>query len=194
MSHFSSTTALIVVDVQNDFADPAGSLFVPTAPDILPFINATIAAADEAGAIVVRTQDWHPEVTPHFQSSGGIWPEHCIGGTWGAEFHADLIASGPIIRKGVAGEDGYSGFTVRDPETGVESPTELRALLDEAGIRGIVVVGLATDYCVKATAIDGANIGLETTVLADGVGAVNLAAGDGARAIAAMVLAGCTIA
>ncbi len=194
MTRFSPTTALIVVDVQNDFADPQGTLFVPTAPDVLPFINTTIAEAVDAGAMVVRTQDWHPEVTPHFASSGGLWPEHCINGTWGAEFHPDLVASGPVIRKGVEGEDGYSGFTVRDPVSGVETPTELRALLDDAGITQIVVVGLATDYCVKATAIDGATLGFDTTVLADGIGAVNLLAGDGARAVAAMVQAGCTVA
>lgn len=194
MTRFSPTTALIVVDIQNDFADPQGSLFVPTAPDVLPFINTTIAEAVAAGATVVRTQDWHPEVTPHFASSGGLWPEHCINGTWGAEFHPNLVASGPVIRKGVEGEDGYSGFTVRDPVSGVETPTELRALLDDAGITQIVVVGLATDYCVKATAIDGATLGFDTTVLADGIGAVNLLAGDGARAVAAMVEAGCTVA
>lgn len=194
MSRFRSATALIVVDVQNDFADPAGTLFVPTAPDVLPFINATIAEAAGGGATVVRTQDWHPEMTPHFASSGGIWPEHCIGGTWGAEFHPDLVASGPIVRKGVEGEDGYSGFTVRDPKSGVESPTELRALLEEAGITEVFIVGLATDYCVKATAVDAATLGFETTVLADGIGAVNLIAGDGARAVAVMVNAGCTIA
>lgn len=194
MTQFTPATALIIVDVQNDFADPAGTLFVPTAPNILPYINATVVEAEAAGATVVRTQDWHPEVTPHFASSGGIWPEHCIGGTWGAEFHPDLVASGPVVRKGVEGEDGYSGFTVRDPETGVASPTELNALLQDAGITRIVVVGLATDYCVKATAIDGAELGFETFVLADGIGAVNLEAGDGARAVAAMVHAGCTIA
>jgi nicotinamidase/pyrazinamidase len=190
---FSPTTALIVVDVQNDFAHQDGSLFVAGAPDALPFINETISNAATAGALVVRTQDWHPAVTPHFASSGGIWPEHCVGGTWGAEFHQDLGASGPVVRKGVGGEDGYSGFTVRNPESGEETATELAQILREASITTIVVLGLATDYCVAATAIDGAKLGFATTVLADGVRAVNLSAGDGARAIAAMVGAGVTI-
>jgi nicotinamidase/pyrazinamidase len=84
---FTPTTALIVVDVQNDFAHPEGSLFVSGAPVILPFINDTVAQAANAGSLVVRTQDWHPPETPHFASSGGIWPDHCVGGTWGADFH-----------------------------------------------------------------------------------------------------------
>jgi nicotinamidase/pyrazinamidase len=97
------------------------------------------------------------------------------------------------VRKGVGGEDGYSGFTVRNPESGEETATELAQILREASITTIVVLGLATDYCVAATAIDGAKLGFATTVLADGVRAVNLSAGDGARAIAAMVGAGVTI-
>lgn len=190
MIEFTPTTALIVVDVQNDFADPDGSLFVSGAPEILAFINDTVAQAAEAGSLVVRTQDWHPAATPHFASSGGIWPDHCVGGTWGAEFHEDLVATGPVVRKGVGGEDGYSGFTVQHPESGETAPTELEGLLRDAGITDIVVVGLATDYCVVATAVDGTELGFTTTVLADGISAVNLSPGDGARAIARMIAAG----
>ena len=193
MIDFSPTTALIVVDVQNDFAHPDGSLFVSGAPFVMPFINETVADAVSAGALVVRTQDWHPSQTPHFASSGGIWPDHCVGGTWGAEFHDDLVASGPVVRKGVGGEDGYSGFTVQHPETGETSSTDLEDLMRDAGITDIVVVGLATDYCVVATAVDGANLGLATTVLADGISAVNLSPGDGARAIARMIAAGAVV-
>ena len=174
MTEFSDTTALIVVDVQNDFAHPDGSLFVTGAPAVMDFINNTIRQASDAGALVVRTQDWHPEVTPHFASSGGIWPDHCVAGTWGAEFHDDLVESGTVVRKGVGGEDGYSGFTVRDPETGDETPPELASLLHEHGVTDIRVLGLATDYCVAATAIDSARLGFTTTVLADGIAAVNL--------------------
>ena len=193
MSGFAANTALIVVDVQNDFAHPDGSLFVQGAPAVLPFINATIAEATSAGSSVIRTQDWHPAATPHFASSGGLWPDHCVAGTWGAEFHEDLNADGPVVRKGVGGEDGYSGFTVRHPESGAETPTELASLLRDNGVTDIVVIGLATDYCVAATAVDSARLGFTTTVLADGISAVNLRQGDGARAIAAMIEAGAAV-
>ena len=181
---------MIVVDVQNDFADPAGSLSVRGAPSILPTINAEIVAATAAGAFVVYTQDWHPESTPHFARDGGIWPVHCVAGTWGAELHPTLVVDGPRIRKGSNGEDGYSGFTMRDPLTGATTPTELESLLREHGVVRLAVCGLATDYCVKATALDGVRLGFETGVLADAVRAVDLAPGDGDRALAEMAAGG----
>jgi nicotinamidase/pyrazinamidase len=190
---YGPTTALIVVDVQNDFADPAGSLAVSGGEDAIPFINEQVAAAEEAGALVVYTQDWHPPDTPHFAKDGGIWPVHCVNATWGAELHPSLQVAGPTVRKGSGGEDGYSGFTVRDPDTGATTPTELGELLRSRGIASIVVVGLATDYCVAATACDGVAAGFAAEVLADGIRAVNLQPGDGARAIAAMVAAGVSV-
>jgi nicotinamidase/pyrazinamidase len=190
MSRYDTRTALIVVDVQNDFADPDGNLYVTGGDRAIPFINDEIAAAREAGATVVYTQDWHPESTPHFQKDGGVWPVHCVGGTDGAEFHPDLEVAGETIRKGTGGEDGYSGFTMRDPETGEESPTGLEALLRDAGAERVVVVGLATDHCVKATALDAVAAGFDTTLLADGVRAVNMEPGDGLRAAVAMAEAG----
>ncbi len=194
MTPYGPGTALIIVDVQNDFADPAGSLFVPTAPGVLPFINDQAHAAREAGSPVVRTQDWHPPSTPHFIDDGGIWPVHCVADTWGAAFHPDLHADGPVVRKGVDGGDGYSGFTVRDPESGDVESTDLHRLLADRDITDVRVCGLATDYCVKETALDAVRLGYRTTVLADGIGAVDLRSGDGARAIAAMVEAGVTVA
>ena len=191
---YDPATALIVVDVQNDFADPEGSLYVSGGEDVVPFLNEQIAAARAGGAEVVYTQDWHPPATPHFAKDGGIWPVHCVAGTWGAQFHPDLEVDGPIVRKGTEGEDGYSGFTVRDPETGERTPTELADLLAERRIERIVVAGLATDYCVKETAVDGADAGFTTSLLADGIRAVNLSPGDGARAVAAMASAGVTVA
>jgi nicotinamidase/pyrazinamidase len=184
---YSPTIALIVVDVQNDFADPDGSLYVAGGETTVSFINEQIAMAAAAGATVVYTRDWHPESTPHFAKDGGIWPVHCVGETWGAEFHPDLSVSGGEVKKGTSGEDGYSGFTVRDAETGGESSTGLEGLLRHAGVTDVVVLGLATDYCVKETALDAARLGFSTTVLADGIRAVNLSPGDGARAIAEMV-------
>ncbi|MEN8112873.1 MAG: isochorismatase family protein [Actinomycetota bacterium] len=183
---YAPSAALIVVDVQNDFADPDGSLYVSGGGDTVPFINDQIETAKAAGATVVYTRDWHPEATPHFAKDGGIWPVHCVGDTWGSEFHPGLVVDGIEVKKGIGGEDGYSGFTVRDPVSGEESPTGLADQLQEAGIADVVVVGLATDYCVKETALDAARLGFTTTLLADGIRAVNLSPGDGARAIAAM--------
>jgi len=187
---YDSRTALVVVDLQNDFADPAGSLSVSGGDAIVPVVNAEIEAAQKAGALVARTQDWHPPSTPHFQKDGGIWPVHCVHDTWGAELHPGLVADGPVVRKGANGEDGYSGFTMRDPVSGETIPTELEALLRERGVERVVVCGLATDYCVKATALDAIRLGFETSVLAEAIRAVDLQPGDGARAIEEMAAAG----
>lgn len=190
---YSDSSALIVVDVQNDFADPVGSLYVEGAEEAIPAINAEIEEAAGRGATVVYTQDWHPEVTPHFQKYGGIWPVHCVAGTKGADFHPDLdvIDDAMIIRKGVGGEDGYSAFNLRDPDTGEVTPTGLVERLKD--IDEVAVVGLALDYCVKDTAVDAAGH-FDTTVLANGCRPVNLEPGDGARAVAEMVSAGVTVA
>jgi nicotinamidase/pyrazinamidase len=189
MADYDPTTALVVVDVQNDFADPAGSLAVERAGRILPRVNAYVERAIVGGALVVYTQDWHPESTPHFAKDGGIWPVHCVAGTWGAELHRDLIVKGPIIRKGSNGEDGYSGFTMRDPTSGEERPTELEALLRENGVERVVICGLATDYCVNATALDAQRLGFETEVPRGAIAAVDLQPGDGDRALGEMAAA-----
>lgn len=190
MTVHSPESCLIVVDFQNDFADPAGSLFVESAPRLIDFINDEAADASASGATVVRSQDWHPESTPHFAKDGGIWPVHCVAGSWGAEFHPDLRVEGPVVRKGVGGEDGYSAFSVRDPETGEASPTGLEQILKERGITHVVICGLATDYCVKETALHATLLGFATTLLADGIGPVDLRPGDGSRAIASMIASG----
>jgi nicotinamidase/pyrazinamidase len=192
VQRYSPTTALIVVDVQNDFADPAGSLSVTGGEAVIPTINAEIESATSAGAQVVATQDWHPESTPHFAKDGGIWPVHCVADTWGAALHPDLRLPGdaPRVHKGVNGEDGYSGFTMRDPTTGEQMPTELDGLLRDRKIEDVVVVGLATDYCVSATALDAARLGYRTSVLTDAIAAVDLQPGDGERALESMRGAG----
>ena len=192
-SRYNSSTALIVVDVQNDFADPEGSLFVKGADAVVRMVNGECRQATEAGALVVYSQDWHPESTPHFKKDGGIWPVHCVGGTWGAEFHSELDVVGPAVRKGTGGEDGYSAFSMKHPETGEKTTTELEALLRERGVTNVVVVGLATDYCVSATALDAAHLGFGTEVLQDAIAAVDLLPGDGDRARAAMAAAGCVL-
>jgi nicotinamidase/pyrazinamidase len=195
MQRYDADTALIVVDVQNDFADPAGGLSVAGGDRIIPTVNREIEMAANNGATVAFTQDWHPEHTPHFAQNGGIWPVHCVAETWGAAFHPDLSvpADAPRIRKGANGEDGYSGFTMRDPVSEETIPTELEALLRERAIGRVVVVGLATDYCVMATALDAARLGFKTSVLTDAIAAVELQPGDGERAIEAMRDAGVTM-
>ena len=196
MPGYDERTALVVVDLQNDFADPAGGLSVAGGDAIVPLVNAHVREAADSGALVVATQDWHPESTPHFAKDGGIWPVHCVGGTWGAELHPafELPAEAPRVRKGSNGEDGYSGFTMRDPTTGEEIPTELEALLRQRGVERVVVCGLATDYCVKATALDAARLGFETVLLGEAVAAVNLEPGDGDRALDELRAAGVSLA
>jgi nicotinamidase/pyrazinamidase len=193
MQPFDPRTALIVVDVQNDFAVAGGSLHVPHGEAVVAPIDALVTSALAEGGLVVYTQDWHPPVTPHFASSGGLWPDHCVQGTWGAEIHPGLRVRGPVVRKGSAGEDGYSGFTMRDPRSGDTMPTELDGLLRERGIERVVVTGLATDYCVKATALDARRLGYATTVPRSLIRAVDLTPGDGDRAIAEMTAAGAVI-
>jgi nicotinamidase/pyrazinamidase len=193
MLTYRASTALVVVDVQNDFADPAGSLSVPGGSEVVPVVNREVQSALEAGATIVYTQDWHPPDTSHFAKDGGIWPVHCVQGSWGADFHPDLRVEGPAVRKGSHGEDGYSGFTMRDPQTGETRPTELEGLLREREVERLVVVGLATDYCVKETALDGRRLGFATTVLADAIRAVDLQPGDGERALDELQAAGAEV-
>jgi nicotinamidase/pyrazinamidase len=193
MPVYGPSTALVIVDVQNDFADPAGGLSVAGGDRVVPVINAHLERAVEAGSVVVYTQDWHPPVTAHFAKDGGVWPVHCVAGTWGAELHPDLRVVGPVVRKGSDGEDGYSGFTMRDAQTGATLPTELDRLLRARGVEHVVIAGLATDYCVKATALDARRLGYTTVLLEDAVAAVDLAPGDGDRAIAEMVASGIVV-
>ncbi len=193
MTTFDERTALLVVDIQNDFADPSGTLSVDGGGVIVPRVNREIAEARAAGAFVVYTQDWHPPSTPHFFKDGGIWPEHCVRETWGAEFHPALDVEGEIVRKGVDGSDGYSGFSVRDPESGETSPTTLEALLRERGIKRSVICGLATDYCVVETVLDARTLGFPVDVIRDAIRAVDLDPGDGDRAIARMRNAGAEV-
>jgi len=193
MAGYGPRTALVVVDVQNDFADPNGSLYVRGGEEVVARVNEAVDAARAAGAPVVYTADWHPESTPHFKKDGGIWPVHCVGGSWGAEFHPGLTVEGPVVKKGTGGEDGYSGFSVRDPETGETGPTELERILRERDVEAVVIAGLATDYCVKETALDALRMGFGTTVLTEAIAAVDLEPGDGRRAIEAVRRAGATV-
>ena len=193
MSRYDRTTALVVVDVQNDFADPAGSLAVAGGEQVVQAANAEVAAATAAGAPVFYTQDWHPEDTPHFEKDGGAWPVHCVQDTWGAQLHPDLDVRGQVVRKGEHGEDGYSGFTMRDPISGDSVPTPLADHLRAAGVERLVVLGLATDYCVRATALDAREQGWPVTVPWSAVAAVDVQPGDGERTREELVAAGVTV-
>ncbi len=194
MSGYDDRTALVVVDVQNDFADPSGSLAVAGGEDVVEAVNAAIRAAGAAGALLVYTQDWHPEHTPHFARDGGVWPVHCVGGSWGAELHPRLeVVEGETIHKGVDGRDGYSAFSVRDPRSGETEPTQLERILRGRGIERVVIGGLATDYCVVETVLDARRLGLEADVLTDCIRAVDLEPGDGERALDRMREAGATL-
>ncbi len=181
MIDYGPEVALIVVDIQNDFADPQGSLYVHGGEAVVPVANREVRRARAAGSPVFYTQDWHPESTPHFQKDGGIWPVHCVAGTWGAEFHPDLDVEGEIIQKGADGEDGYSGFTVKDVASGELEATRLGSRLKELGVRRLAVLGLAGDYCVGDTALDGERLGFDVSVLPEGVRFVELNAGDTER-------------
>jgi nicotinamidase/pyrazinamidase len=193
VAEYDGRTALLVVDIQNDFADPEGSLYVTGGEDVVAVANDEIEAALQAGALVVYTQDWHPDATPHFKKDGGIWPVHCVKGSWGAEFHPGLHVKGDIVQKGTGGEDGYSGFTVREPTSGEKHPTALEPLLRKHEIERVVVAGLATDYCVRETALDALRKGFETVVLADATRPVELDPGDGERAFEDIRRSGGTI-
>ncbi|MGH9013658.1 MAG: isochorismatase family protein [Acidimicrobiia bacterium] len=187
---YDDRTALLVVDVQNDFADPGGSLYVEGGENVVPLVNREVDRARSAGAAVIYTRDWHPPETPHFEKHGGKWPVHCVRETWGAEYHPDLEVAGDQIRKATGWEDGYSGFSVQRLETGDVASTGLEEQLHERGIERVVIVGLATDYCVKETGLDAVEKGFDATVLRDAVRAVDVEPGDGERTLEELEQAG----
>ena len=178
--------ALLLVDVQNDFC-PGGSLAVADGDAVVPALNAWIAAARQGGARVFASRDWHPPDHLSFAERGGIWPLHCVQNTLGADFHPDLELPNDavIVTKADQSErEAYSAF-----DSG-----ELAAQLRSAGIERLWVGGLATDYCVKASVLDAAELPeLEVHVIADAIRAVNAAPGDGEAALEAMREAGATL-
>ena len=174
-------TALIAVDVQHDFL-PGGALGVPEGDGVVD----PLVRAGRVAALVVKTRDAHPQDHCSFADRGGIWPEHCVEGTHGAQLHPAIAAlAGPVLDKATtSGADAYSGF----------DGTGLAELLREAGITRVLVGGLATDYCVKATVLDALAAGFEATVLTDAVAAVNVEEGDAERALDEMVAVGARMA
>ena len=182
---YDNKTALLVVDIQNDFADPEGSLYVDGGDAVIDVVNEEIAKAKKGGAYVIYTQDWHPSSTPHFKKYGGVWPVHCVEDTWGAQFHPKLdIVDGPVVQKGTDGKDGYSAFSVRDPVSQETNDTVMETLLRGLGVEKVVIAGLATDYCVKETAIDALDRNFEAIVITDATRPVNLEPDHGEKALA----------
>lgn len=192
--------ALLLVDIQNDFM-PFGALPVAGGDEIVPVANALILRS----GLVVATQDWHPAGHGSFASAhagaspgdrvllGGVdqmlWPDHCVQGTPGASFHSALDVAGidRVVRKGSdPAIDSYSGFFDNDHRTA----TGLGEFLESHAVDEIVVLGLATDYCVRATVLDAVGLGFGVTLVTDGCRAVDATPGDGDRAIAEMHAAG----
>ncbi len=183
----SRRPALLVVDVQNDFC-PNGALAVPEGDRIIPRINKTIELFQRRGLPVLATRDWHPKVTRHFKEFGGAWPPHCIQGTKGARFHPDLRLpkDAVVLSKGMdPDQDSYSGFQALSPQG-----RDLESVIRDLGIDEIFLCGLATDYCVRATALDAVRRSIRLRVLEDAIRGVDLKPGDSREALQEMRDAG----
>jgi nicotinamidase/pyrazinamidase len=188
MTH--ENAALIIVDVQKDFC-PGGALPAPGGDRIIPALNRHIAEARQRDMPVYASRDWHPAVTSHFKEYGGEWPPHCVQASAGAQFHGDLKlpADAVVISKGDdPARPGYSAF---DGHTA--DGTMLLHDLRDRQITRLYVAGIATDYCVKATALDAARAGLEVRVLRDAITGIDVNPGDADRALEEMSNAGAGI-
>ena len=175
--------ALILVDIQNDFC-PGGALAVAEGDQIVPIVNRLIPRFP----LVVSTQDWHPANHISFKEQGGPWPPHCVQGTSGAALHPDLKTENIahyFHKASSPDRDAYSEFDGWD-----ERGRSLNEVLKDLGVRTLYVVGLATDYCVRATVLDGLGYGYEVTAITDAMRAVNVEPEDGARALREMASKG----
>jgi nicotinamidase/pyrazinamidase len=176
-------TALLIIDVQNDFC-PGGALPVPEGDRVVPVLNRAIERFRQERAPIIASRDWHPEKSTHFAAYGGRWPTHCVQNTEGAAFHPELRLPDDVIivSKGMGeNEDAYSAFDARS-----EDGTPLEDLLQARGIKRLVVGGLATDYCVRASVLGALERGFEVLVLRDAVRGVDVQPGDSERALAEM--------
>ncbi|MDV3278670.1 MAG: nicotinamidase [Nitrososphaerales archaeon] len=177
--------ALVVVDVQRDFC-PGGALGVKGGDDVVKSLNRVISAFHDAGLPVFLTRDWHPANHCSFIEQGGTWAPHCVAGTPGAEFHPDLVVpkGSVVVSKATAPDsEAYSGF----------QGTDLEAELRRLGVTDLIIGGLATDYCVKQTCLDGLARGFKVEVMTDCVRGVNLRPGDSASALRSMTAKGATL-
>ena len=182
MKSITKDSALIVTDVQNDFC-PGGSLAVPHGDEVVPLLNQYIRLFTSAGASVYATRDWHPPNHCSFKNQGGPWPVHCVQNSKGAEFHPGILLpkNVKIVSKATdPKQDAYSAF----------EGTDLAAALKAQGVHRLFIGGLATDYCVKHTVLDGVKAGFKVTFLSDASRGVNLYSGDSDRAISEMSAVG----
>lgn len=173
-------SALLIIDFQNDFA-PGGALPVAGGGEIAPRVRELVESGDFD--VIVATRDWHPPNHESFEAQDGPWPPHCVQGTPGAEFHPSLDreAIDIVIDAGYEPQlEGYSGF----------EETELERVLRERGIERVTVVGLATDYCVRATAHDALRLGFDVVVDRAGIRGIDVEPGDSERALAEVETAG----
>jgi len=176
-------SALILVDIQNDFC-PGGALAVEEGDQIVEVVNRLIPQFP----LVISTQDWHPANHVSFKAQGGPWPPHCVQGTRGAELHPSLNTEtiAHYLRKASSPEkDDYSEFEGKD-----EQGRSLDQVLKAEKVKRIFAVGLATDYCVLATVLDGLKLGYEVVAVTDAMRAVNVEPEDGDRAMGRMSEAG----
>ena len=172
-------SALIVVDIQNDFL-PGGALPVPEGDKVILPMNNYIKIFSERNLPIIATRDWHPENHVSFKSRGGLWPPHCIKNTWGAEFPKNLRLPPDtiIISKAfIENEEAYSGF----------QGTNLDKVLKEMNINRLFIGGLATEYCVRATVLDALELGYQVILLLDAIKGVNVNPGDSEKAIREMI-------
>ncbi len=189
--HEDRSPALLIVDVQNDFC-AGGALEVAHGNDVIPVLNRLAAHMSALGFPVYASRDWHPSKSRHFAINGGAWPVHCVAGTEGARLHPDLdLPPGTlIVTKGIGlDDDGYSDF-----EGEIAGRGGLLADLRARGVTDLIVGGLATDYCVRATALDARKEGFGVTVVTDAIRPVDVKPGDGQRALEEMKAAGIRLA
>lgn len=179
-------TVLLLVHPQNDFC-PGGALPVPDGDHIIPVANQWIGVFTAQGYGIIASRDWHPPDHCSFEQQGGPWPPHCVQGSLGAQFHPELkMPPGTLIVSGATDpkKEAYSSF----------DGTTLDERLEDFGAQTVYVIGLATDYCVKQTVLDGCRLGFRVVVLKDGVRGINVNPGDSDRALEAMQEAGAIIA
>jgi len=197
------TEALLLIDIQNDFM-PSGTLPVSNGDEVVPIANKWIRKFDSG--LIVATQDWHPVNHGSFASNNPgykpftmgqldglpqcFWTDHCVQDTEGAEFHPDLLPIPSVFCKGEDPKvDSYSGFF----DNGKRNQTQLDAFLKERGITKLVIMGLATDYCVKFTVLDALALGYKVDVVEAGCRGVNAKPGDSEVAFVQMMAAGAVI-
>jgi nicotinamidase/pyrazinamidase len=176
MANWLKDAALILVDIQNDFC-PGGALGVRGGDEIIPVVNQLISAFP----LVIASQDWHPANHISFKAQGGPWESHCVQNSHGADFHRDLDQRNIrlIFHKAFTQDrDAYSAFEGID-----QDGRSLDVALKDLGVKKIYIAGLATDYCVRATALDGLKNGYEVFVIEDAVRGVEVKEGDGMRAL-----------